>query len=263
LLISIGDYSPGGDVDLWIVDAATGQRKRLTSLSGKEYGADWSLDAREIAFLHITQTTEESGIYTISAEGGEPRLLIGDEPTDVPGIPEGVGPVGAPRWSPDGQEIVFAALAEIGGILTPKIFVIDRDGKNLRMISDLEPNIQNVDPSWSPDGSKIAIRTRNRFTKESRLTIRSSEDGRKIRELSMEAVNPSWLPNGEWIIFIGAEGEIHAVRPEGGPVRKLTQGGAVFPQVKEEGNKIVFRSKRTGEYKLYTLDISDLLPSGE
>jgi tricorn protease len=85
--------------DLWLVPAAGGTARRITSHEGTEYFAKFSPDGSRIAF-----TGEYDGnrdVYVMPAEGGEPKRL-----TWHPGADEVIG------WTPDGKKIIFRSAAE-------------------------------------------------------------------------------------------------------------------------------------------------------
>ena len=90
---------------------------------------DWGPDGSVV----VSQTDNETNqTKLVIGRGCDFQLLI-----DLEGSERGSA------WSPDGSEIAF----ERSGA----IYVIDRDGNNLRYIAE------GRDPSWSPDGSKIAF----------------------------------------------------------------------------------------------------------
>jgi dipeptidyl aminopeptidase/acylaminoacyl peptidase len=97
-------------------------------------------------------------IYSMNADGSDVRRL-----TNRP------GPDGGPWFSPDGTQIVFRGrpisdakeLADYQSLLkeglwrptTLEIFVMNRDGSNLRQITKLGG--ANFAPAWHPDGKRI------------------------------------------------------------------------------------------------------------
>ena len=88
---------------LWIVDAATGADRALTS--GDDWNdtdPQWSPDSNKIAFVSDRTGKElENGfnkdVWVISAEGGPLTKISDHEFADT-----------EPRWSPDGSKIAFA-----------------------------------------------------------------------------------------------------------------------------------------------------------
>ena len=115
---------------LYIKDLPDGQPRLLTrdARDHFEYDPTWSRDGRNIAF--VTWDDEKLGnIHSVRASGGRSRKL-----TSEPGHYQG------PRYSPDGQSIVYQATK--GGLLTsPKwsvetgVFVVDADGGKSRRIT--------------------------------------------------------------------------------------------------------------------------------
>ena len=59
----------------------------------------------------------------------------------------------APVWSPDVSKIAFSR--ETGG--TSPIFVMNADGSGQAPYSPYSPYGNATDPSWSPDGTRIAF----------------------------------------------------------------------------------------------------------
>jgi len=92
--------------DIWVVDAAGGIARRLTSHPGLELFPRFSPDGRWIAF-----TGEYGGnrqVFVIGVDGGAPRQLtfhndIGELP------PRGGYDNQVLGWTPDGKDVVFRA----------------------------------------------------------------------------------------------------------------------------------------------------------
>ena len=141
----------------------------------------WSPDGRELAFMHYDRATEEWGLYAIGRDGTGLRKLAevhrrssSTSHLSVSGL----------SWSPKGDEILFALL--IGA--PTNVFAAKADGSGFR-----GEELGEIG-SWSPDGSRIAIR--NLPSSAANLgTI--APDGSDVRELvlrytdgSLRAANP-------------------------------------------------------------------------
>ncbi|MFD1216783.1 amidohydrolase family protein [Microbulbifer celer] len=81
-------------------------------------------------------------IYAVSINGGEARAITGEIAWNT-----------QPRFSPDGQSIVF--VSDRDG--ADNIWVMDRDGSNLRQLTTEKENLVHA-PSWSPDGQYLVAR---------------------------------------------------------------------------------------------------------
>lgn len=93
--------------------------------------ADWSPDAKRIVYQ---STWAEGGIFVVAADGrGDPVSLTPDRKYCF-----------RPRWSPDGQRILFSC----HGVL----YTMNADGTGLTKLME-----SGFFPTWSPAGSKIAF----------------------------------------------------------------------------------------------------------
>jgi TolB protein len=105
-----------------------------------------------------------------------------------------------PRWSPDGQAIVFDD--------SDSIYLMKADGSQLRTLATNPPIVSASSSTWSPDGSKIAF-----FGLGSKLIDNSlfvvDADGSHLRRLaaaSFFAHRVAWSPDGLSIAFVSGGG---------------------------------------------------------
>ena len=118
----------GGDV--FVLDLATGERRRLLATPQLEQPADWSPDGKRILFTRF-YLAGGSDVFVMDADGTRVRRL-----TRAPGEDT------AAAWSPDGKRIVFTS--ERTG--HEQLFVMNVDGSNQRNISRSRSN--DVATDW-------------------------------------------------------------------------------------------------------------------
>jgi TolB protein len=99
-------------------------------------GPSWSPDGTEIAFVD----TETGWIMAIHPDGTELRQII-----DVAELVGGVHLVYGATWSPDGTQIAFMAGPDS---TDTHIYVVNRDGSNVRQVTD--GPAPDAEPAWQP-----------------------------------------------------------------------------------------------------------------
>ena len=134
LVAYASDRAGEGGLDLWAQQLSRGaQPIRLTRHPADDYYPSFSPDGGQIVFGSLR---EGGGIYLMPALGGEERLLAR-------------GTYTRPRFSPDGQSIVFNHT----GRFQRELFVVPSTGGSPRRIAErfyvAESGV------WSPDGKKI------------------------------------------------------------------------------------------------------------
>ena len=104
---------------------------------------------------------------------------------------------GAPAISPDGRRVAFAV--ERGTRATLHVMPLDT--------MDARPLGEGLDvrgsPAWSPDGSSIAVAALDRDVP--RLFAVSPDGGPPRRIVDDYALEPSWSPDGRFLVYSGAE----------------------------------------------------------
>jgi TolB protein len=135
----------------------------------------------------------------------------------------------APRWSPDGQWIVFSS--ERNSTNSPPLKYIYRmrpDGSSVEQLTNLFGFSSY--PAWSPDGERIAFVSN--FSGNNQIyTIRA--DGTDLWQLSNSVFSseyPTWSPDGQWIAFTqfgSGRIEVYRMRVDGSQVAQLTNHPAL------------------------------------
>jgi len=130
-----------------------------------------------------------------------------------------------PAWSPDGEKIVFRGCLfndEYSNAF--ELFVVDKDGNNLRQLTNLPQNI-----SWW------------------RLLLTPSTEQPKYKEQHASS-SPKWSPDGKWIVFVSFE-NIYKVRPDGSDLTLLVKHAA-YPTWSPDGKMISYAAFRPGTQQL-------------
>ena len=101
-----------------------------------------------------------------------------------------------------------------------EIYVMDIDGSNpLRLTSD--PAL-DYDPSWSPDGDRIAF-VSNRNRGQEQIFVMDS-DGQNVTGLTSQWTHqqPAWSPDGEKIAYVRNQGgrQVWVMDADGGNHRR-------------------------------------------
>ena len=129
-----------------------GRPAMLISSTSRQDSPRFSPDGRHIVFASDRSGSPEIWKYDRDGHHAVPLTSIGEPSIDEPSI-DGQslgGPLtGSPRWSPDGEWIVFDSRIEGNA----DIYVVSAQGGPLRAITTNES--EDIVPSWSRDGQWI------------------------------------------------------------------------------------------------------------
>ncbi len=201
--------------------------------------------SQRIAFMSYKNRKRPPKVYVLDLETGE-QDLIGDMS----------GMTFAPYFSPDNNHIIMS-LAKKG---TTNIYEIDL---NSRIKKELTSSSGGIDtsPSYSPDGNSILFNSDRAGVRSQIYTM--DRNGSNIKRISKEEGSyrtPTWSPDGKWIAFtkiLSGNFYIGIMKPDGSDERLLTSSWLEEgPSWAPNSRTIIFsRQKRTGENKLYAIDI--------
>ncbi|MFI6446951.1 TolB family protein [Kitasatospora sp. NPDC050543] len=240
---------------------------------------DWSPDATSIVFDRATPDSP-SRIWSVDAAGSSahqlPQLCQAGA-ADCLNEDER-----EPSYSPDGKMI---ALSRQWGTIDPQsnqiqysdVFLMNSDGTNAQRLTFLtndKPYSGHVgNPSWSPDGKRLAFEYRTSATANpanGTAIFVINADGTGLQQLTpwdlRAGDRPGWSPDGTRILFTtypaGPEftpgGGIYTVHPDGSTITALTPAPSdIFYGVASfspDGQSIVYAQSRPGgSADLYTM----------
>ena len=199
-----------------------------------------------IVFVTPGQGVPEDRMFTVDADGTDPRRVIDRH-------------VEYPRWSPNGQLIAFDDGTTVSirdwPSTTGHVFVVRPDGTGVRRV--VPGNGGEFAPSWSPDGSRLAILAYRQgapgiFVADvasGSLTRVTSNPDQHVLDL-----DPAYSPDGERIAFarsrlVGRGGSstdvaaVFVVGVDGSGLHRLTawRAGTATPTWSPDGRSIVFQ----------------------
>jgi TolB protein len=155
-----------------------------------------------------------------------------------------------------GSKLAFTAK----GAGTSAIWAMDFDGKNAYKISN--NSSQNILPSWSPSGGKVAYTSFMRNNPD--LYVAPAGGGRPAQLSVQRGMNTgaSWSPDGKQIaLTLSKDGnpEIYVINSaDGSIVRRITNDKAIdtSPAWSPDGSQLAFVSDRNGGPQIFVVSAS-------
>ena len=252
--------SVDGGLGLFVLDLATGERRRLTTSPPGTWAGDMapavSPDGRTVAFARAL-TRSNSEIYLLRlTEGleaaGEPRRLTSEGTT-----------AGQPAWTADGTRIAFSLGS--GGLTSTQ---------SLRVISAVDPGasseaIPGAQGAHAPTlsaGGRLAYVRSQHDENVWRLSLPPRGDPVRLLYSTRWDSDPHYSPDGSQIVIASDRSgspQLWLSDASGGGARQLTTMGGTMTSAghfSPDGKRIVFLSNQDGQMEIYLTTTDGVAP---
>ena len=239
----IGETQPSGKIvftcyieqidQICIMNADGSGRKQLTHLDATSFYASLSPDGETVYF--VSKRTGGFEIYSMSSKG-----------KDLQRLTKNIGSLYAPELAPDGKRIVFTNNGN-------GVWIMKSDGEKPHAITFRD----DIDPTWSPDGSMIAFASSRSGSRQLYVVNANGSDVRQVTDLNNMGGRSSWSPDGTRLAFYrgpAGDHDIYIINIDGTGLQRLTHGGDnLGPSWSPDGNWIAFTSFRDGNNEIYIM----------
>ena len=212
---------------LFVMDAAGGNLKRVTYNSANNGSPGWSPDSSKLVFQSDQDGNWE--IYTISVDG-DLAQLTSDAADDI-----------APDWSPDGNRLAFSS--NRNG--KQHIYVMNADGSSPVQLTSSAG--EHTEPSWSPDGKRIAFTGLRDGNQDIYVMNADGSNAARLTDDPGVDSSPRWSVDGKILFtsYRGGQADIYVMDDGGRNVTRLTTTGATRGAWSPDGKRITFVSRST------------------
>ena len=238
-----GESPPNETRDIWVSDADGSHAKRVFDCAQPCIESDdpaWSPDGKTLVFGArdaADGNADDVRLVLLDLESGETTKVV---------LARDDQRLQSPRWSPDGRSLVFEvkqyASPTQESLVSTAVAVTSLEDTSRTIRTLTEPSAWATYPDWHPTDDLIVYSTRPWTDLESGpsnlFTIRPDGSGRtQVTRFGADgprAVQPTWTPDGERIIFTSVEGTgfgnptMATIGADGTGLTSATSSGPMF-----------------------------------
>mgnify|MGYP000253532108 CR=1 FL=1 len=230
--------------DLWVSPVAGGEATRITRHPGLEMSPVFSPDGKTLYFNSNREGTTQIWSYDF-AKKGKPTQISFNSNTNL-----------LEEVTPDGKNIIYSGLRDIGGRAPYRTYIAPIDGSSPEK---LLLDAYGSDATLSPDGTKIL------FTREGVSPYRKGYYGSQSSQLWMYDIasksysqpvkstfgcgSPLWTKDGAGFFFTQGDKSCSNLwkhdlsSGQSTQLTTYTEDNVMFPVISADGNTILFRMR--------------------
>ncbi|MBR1943998.1 MAG: Tol-Pal system protein TolB [Alphaproteobacteria bacterium] len=259
---SSGKKQSHRNTQLMIMDQDGANAKSITNGYELVLSPRFSPDGKSIAYIAYSNGTssvfgKSAHVYIKNGNNSRKRLL--EDSIMKEWIKKNnnkpISMTYAPRFSPDGQSVVFAVI--ING--TSAIYKYNMTDNKLIQLTQ-HKNI-DTSPCYSPDGKSIVFTSNRAGTEELYVMNVDGSDQHKISQGEGKYSQPVWSPRGDLITFtkqIGNTFYIGVVKPDGSGERSIASGYLVESPVWSSNGRYIIYTYQSSAYENPQIVLMDL-----
>ncbi|MCC5450876.1 hypothetical protein LMJ53_03885 [Rheinheimera sp. UJ51] len=239
---------------IYLIDADGNNLRRLNQNSLWQTAPSWSADSKNVAYLARDNSKAGMQLHIWYLPKRQMSVVADNDQEKGPD---------APVWSDDGQQLVFLGSNTEG---KTDVWIVNKDGSNLRNISQNASNRNKAHPSISKDSRYIAyVADMRGHLAIMRFDLQTGETLNLTADKPAAYETPRWSPDSQQLVFASSRDDpgltrmdIFVMNADGSAVKNLSQHPHedFNPHWTADGQQVVYSSLRTGTTQIFFYDLT-------